>query len=108
MPYSAANLAPWLNEPIVQDAVVDVLRRGSCPLLMSEVAMACDLPIRAANRALLRLHRKGLVNRYKLPMQRHAYCHRRKACVPGGATRMLYAYTWERGAKLTPRTHATA
>ena len=94
MPHSAASLRPWLNDPVVQDAVVAVMTRGDYPMLLSEVAVACDLPIRAANRVLLRLHRKGVVSRYKLPIQRHAYCRKRRTCVPGAATRMLYVYTW--------------
>lgn len=93
MPRSAANLSGWLNEPLVQDAVVAALKGGGSKLL-SEVAEACDLPISSANRVLLRLYRKGRVSRYKLPIQRHSYCHRIKACVPGGATRMLYLYSW--------------
>jgi hypothetical protein len=32
MPRTAANLANWLNEPDVQDAVVDALKRADCPL----------------------------------------------------------------------------
>jgi hypothetical protein len=90
----AANLRGWLNEPYVQDAVVKLLERADCPMLLREVAVQCDLPIWAANRVLLRLHKKGLVTRYKLPIRRHTYCHRRRACVPGSAHRMLWAYTW--------------
>lgn len=94
MPHSAKNLRGWLNEPVVQDAVVHALTKVEYPLTLSEVAVACDVSIAAANSALLRLHKKGFVRRYRLPMQRHAYCHRRKACVPGGATRLLYVYAW--------------
>lgn len=94
MPPKAANLGKWLNEPFVQDAVIAVMMQRNPPMLLREVAQACDLPIRAANRVLIRLHRKGVVDRHKLPMQRHAYCHRRKACIAGGARRMLYVYSW--------------
>lgn len=89
-----ANLAPWLNEPVVQDAVAGVLMRADQPMLLCEAAAACDLPLWTANRVLGRLCRKGVATRYKLPMQRHAYCHRRKTCIPGGATRMLFVYSW--------------
>ena len=98
MPRSVANLGKWLNEPVVQDAVAGALINGGQPMLMREIAEACDIPVRSANRALLRLHHRGSVTRYKLPMQRHAYCHRRKACIAGGATRLLYVYTWADGA----------
>lgn len=92
--HNAGNLGKWLNEPFVQNAVISVLMQRNPPMLLSEVAQACDLPIRAANRVLIRLHRKGFVDRYKLPMQRHAYCHRRKVCVAGGARRLLFVYSW--------------
>jgi predicted transcriptional regulator len=94
MPRSAANLTPWLNEPVVQDAVVAVLTREPRSYLLREVVEECGIPVDSANRVLRRLHLKGFVERYKLPIQRHAYRHRRKKCVPGGARRMLYVYSW--------------
>lgn len=93
VPRSAANLRGWLNDPYVKDAVVAVLAAADQPLLMREVAEACDIPVRCANRVLLRLHKRGEVSRYRLPIQRPAYCHKRKAVVPGGATRMLFVYS---------------
>ena len=97
MPHSAVSLSAWLNEPFVQDAVIKSLTTVDYPLTLSEVAVACRVSIAAANSALLRLHKRGLVTRYRLPMQRHAYCHKRGQCIPGGATRMLYVYSWDYG-----------
>ncbi len=88
------NLREWLNEPYVKDVVVAALASAEHPLLLRDVAEICGIPISSANRVLRRLHERGQATRYKLPIQRHAYCWRRKTCVPGGARRMLYAYSW--------------
>lgn len=90
----AENLLGWIEEPYVQDEVIRVLKAAEFPLLLREVAEGAKQPIRAANRVLGRLHRKGHVSRYKLPMQRPYYCHKLKAVVPDAARRMLFVYTW--------------
>ena len=94
MPRSAANLIGWLNEPYIKAPVLDVLKRAEYPLLMREVAEACSIPVRAANRVLPRAVEDGQASRWKLPMKRHAYCFKTRACIPNGATRQLYVYFW--------------
>ena len=89
----ARNLTGWLNEPVVQAVVVRMLTEAETPLVLRDFVATGGLRIASANRVLLRLHERGLVTRYKLPMQRHYYCHKRKACVPGGAVRWVFAYT---------------
>ena len=96
VPRSAANLGEWLNEPYITDPVIGFLRSAQMPVLMRDVATACGVSVNSANRVLLRLHASGRANRYKLPIQRHAYCHKRKAVIPYAATRMLFVYTWAR------------
>lgn len=90
----ADNLAGWLNKPVVQAVVVRMLTEAECPLVLRDFVSTGGLRVASANRVLLRLHGRGLVSRYKLPMQRHYYCHKRKACVPGAAVRWAFAYTW--------------
>lgn len=90
---SAANLTGWLNEPWVKGPVLDVLKRAEYPLLMCEVAEACGIPVRAANRVLRRAVEDGQATRWKLPIKRHAYCRKTRACIPHGATRQLYVYS---------------
>ena len=63
-------------------------------MLLRDVARECAIPISSANRVLCRLHKKGLLTRYKLPMNRHRFCHKRRVCVANGATRWLYVYVW--------------
>lgn len=97
MPHSAANLEGWLNEPYVEREVVKMLVEADCVLVLRDFVCTGSIPIASANRVLLRLHARGLVTRYKLPTHRHIYCHKRKACIPGGARRMVFAYTWVGG-----------
>lgn len=87
-------LRGWLNEPYMQDRVVAALKAAEWPRTLREISNAADVPLRPANRVLYRLWKKQLVSRYKLPMQRHAFCRRRWTCVPNAARRMLYVYSW--------------
>ena len=89
----AANLGEWLNEPYRQAPVVAFLKSAEWPVLMREVADGCNIPVRYANRILLRLHAAGQATRHKLPIQRPGYCFKRKAVTPGSARRMLWAYS---------------
>jgi hypothetical protein len=88
------HLSGWINEPYMQDRVVAALRAAEHPLTLREVAETASVPLRPANRVLYRLYRKGSVTRYKLPLQRHAFCRKRWKCVPYAATRMLFVYRW--------------
>ena len=89
-----ANLGEWQNEPYVQDVVVEMLVEAAYPLVLRDIVCTGGIPIASANRVLLRLNDRGLVTRYKLPVDRHIYCHKRKACIAWGARRMVYAYSW--------------
>lgn len=90
----AANLAGWLNEPFVQAPVVETLVRAEQPLLLREIASECSAPISSVNRVLGRLHRRGFVTRYKLPVQGHPRRYGHQPCILCTATRLLYVYTW--------------
>lgn len=90
----AENLKGWIEEPFVKNEIIRVLKSAEFPLLLREIAESSAQPIRAANRVLGRLHKKGRVSRHKLPFQRPCYCHKRKAVVPNSARRLLFAYSW--------------
>lgn len=94
MPRKASNLGQWLNEPYRKAPVAAFLKAAEWPVLMSEVADGCNIPVRYANRVLLRLHAAGQATRHKLPIQRPGYCHKRKISTPSTATRMLFVYSW--------------
>ena len=94
MPNRAANLGCWQNEPVVQSVVVRMLVEAGYPIVLRDLVCTGGLPISSAQRVLGRLHSRGLVTRFKLPMHRPIYSHQRKACIPDGARRMVYAYEW--------------
>ena len=96
MKRSAVNLKGYLHEPRVKNAVIAVLKIAEYPLLMREVSESCGFRASGVNRVLLRLYNSGQATRYKLPIQRHAYCRKIMACVPNAATRRLYVYSWVR------------
>ena len=94
-PDRAVNLGEWLNEPYVQDVVIKMLVEAEdCPLVLRDFVCTGGIPIASASRVLLRLHDRGFVTRYKLPVDRHIYCHKHKACIAWGARRWVWAYTW--------------
>ena len=91
---NSSNFGIWLNKPTVQDAVVATLLNADQPLLLREIALQCQVQISSANRVLCRLHKKGLVTRYKLPVQGHPSRYGHKPCLLCTATRNLFAYSW--------------
>lgn len=94
----AANLAGWISEPYVQDVVVQMLVEAEdVSLVLRDFVCTGGLPIASANRVLLRLHDKRLVTRFKLPVERHIYSHKIKACTHYGARRRVWAYRWVGG-----------
>ena len=80
--------------PVVQDVVVKMLVEADYPLVLRDIVCTGGIPIASANRVLMRLHDRGLVDRYKLPMHRHIYSRKLGACIAGGAVRAVFAYTW--------------
>jgi predicted transcriptional regulator len=78
----------------MQEPVITALRSAAFPMTLREIADAADVPLRPANRVLYRLHKKGLVARRRLPMQRHAFCRKTWKVVPYAARRLLYVYNW--------------
>ena len=94
MPHSAANLTGWLNEPYIMDVVVRMLVEAEYALVLRDFVCTGGVPIASANRVLGRLHDRGLIRRYKLPMHRPVYSHARKSCIPDGARRMVFAFEW--------------
>ena len=90
----ARYLDGWITEPYFQNRVIAVLQPADSPLTLREISQRADVPLRPTNRILYRLFKKGLASRYKLPMQRHAFCRKRWVCVPYAARRMLFVYKW--------------
>lgn len=88
------NLGDWENPPIVQDQVIAYMESLGCPALLREIYRPLGLPRYTVNRVLGRLHSKGVVTRYKIPVQRHRYDRRARALLPAGATRQCFLYSF--------------
>ena len=89
-----ANLGEWQNVPYVQDVVVKMLVDAEYPLVLADFVATGGLATASANRVLCRLHGRGFVTRQRLLEHRPVYCHRRRASIPGGAKRLVFAYSW--------------
>lgn len=90
----ASRLGAWLNEGWIQAEVVAALKRADYALTLREISEASGVYSRHANRVLYRLWKKGLVTRYKLAMQRHAFCRKQWKVIPNASRRMLFVYRW--------------
>ena len=93
-PDRSVNLSGWLHEPYVQDVIVRMLVEAEYALVLRDFVCTGGIPVASASRVLGRLHGRGLVSRCKLPMHRHIYSRKLGACIPGGAVRAVWAYTW--------------
>jgi predicted ArsR family transcriptional regulator len=88
------NLGEWQNPPIVQDRVIAYMDSIGAPMLLHEIYHPLRLPKEAVNRVLGRLHAKGVVTRYKIPVQGHRPDRWRGVAVHGAATRQCFLYSF--------------
>lgn len=87
------NLGEWQNLPVVQDQVIAYLESMRQPLLLREIYRPLGLPRYTVNRVLARLHTKGFLTRYKIPVQQHRPDSQSRSIVPEAATRQCYLYS---------------
>ena len=66
-----SNLGDWQNPPVIQDQVIAYMESIAAPMLLREIYHPLRLPKEIVNRVLGRLHAKGVLTRYKIPVQRH-------------------------------------
>lgn len=88
------NLGQWVSPPVIQDQVIAYMESLGCPALLREIYHPLRLPRYTVNRVLGRLHSKGVLTRYKIPVQSHRYDRRAKTLAPDGATRQCYLYSF--------------
>ena len=91
------NLGDWANEPIVQDQVVAYMESIGAPMLLREIYYPLHLPKVSVNRVLGRLHAKGVLTRYKVPVRRHRPGRRAEPAPHDAATRQCYLYGFAEG-----------
>lgn len=93
-----SNLGDWENPPVIQDQVLAYMEQVGGAVILSDIYRPLGLPRYTVNRVLGRLHSKGIVSRYKIPVRVRRYDCRRKVELPGGATRQCYLYRFTEGA----------
>lgn len=86
------NLAGWENEPVIQDQVIAYMDGLGCAALLREIYRPLGLPRYTVNRVLGRLHAKGIVTRYKIPVQLHRPGRRSRPAPAGEATWQCFLY----------------
>ena len=88
------NLGKWQNPPVIQDQVIAYMESIAAPMLLREIYHPLRLPKEIVNRVLGRLHAKGVLTRYKIPVQRHRPDRWNNSSVPGAATRLCFLYSF--------------
>lgn len=88
------NLGDWLNAPIVQDQVIAYMESFGAAMLLREIYRPLQLPRTTVNRVLGRLHAKGIVTRYKIPVSCHRYDRRAQSIQSDGAVRQCFLYSF--------------
>lgn len=91
------NLAGWLNEPTVQDRVLAYMDEVGAPMLLREIYRPLQLSKASVNRVLGRLHAKGFLTRWKIPVERHRPGRPSQAAPRSGATWRCYLYRFAVG-----------
>jgi hypothetical protein len=88
------NLGDWQNPPLVQDKVIAYMESIGAPMLLREIYYPLGLSKVAVNRVLGRLHAKGVLTRYKIPVLRHRPDRWTKSILPSAATRLCFLYSF--------------
>ncbi|MES2493697.1 MAG: hypothetical protein V4579_10510 [Pseudomonadota bacterium] len=94
MPSNAmrSNLGDWENSPVIQDQVIAYADSLRSSFTLRDVYRPLRLPRYTVSRVLCRLHTKGILTRYKIPLPLHRYDTKAGTIDPAGATRQCYLY----------------
>ncbi len=88
------NLEKWQNAPLIQDQVIAYAESLGSSFILRDVYKPLCLPRYTVSRVLCRLHSKGVLNRYKIPVRLHRYDTKARVLNPAGATRQCYLYSF--------------
>ena len=91
------NLGDWQNSPDIQDQVIAYMDEIGAPMLLREIYHPLRLPKVSVNRVLGRLHAKGILTRYKIPVQLHRPGRRFEAAPRDAASRNCFLYSFTEG-----------
>jgi hypothetical protein len=86
------NLGDWQHPPVIQNKVIAYIESLDCSFTLRDIYHPLRLPRYTVNRVLGRLHSKGVLTRYKIPVPHHRYDRKAKAMIPGGTVRQCYLY----------------
>lgn len=86
------NLGEWENPPFIQDQVIAYMQSLGASFILRDIYRPLRLPRYTVSRVLCRLHSKGILARYKVPVRLHRYDTKAKVLDPSGATRQCYLY----------------
>lgn len=89
-----SNLGDWENPPVIQDQVIAYAESLGCSFILRDIYRPLRLPRYTVSRVLSRLHSKGVLSRYKVPVRLHRYDTKVRALDPSGATRQCYLYSF--------------
>lgn len=87
------HFGEYENAPVVQDAVLAYIDQLASSFTLRDLYRPLGLPRMIVQRVLGRLHAKGVLTRYKIPVQLHRYDRRTQSIVPGGSTRQCFLYS---------------
>jgi len=88
------NLGDWENPPVIQDQVIAYMEQMGGAMILSDIYRPLGLPRYTVNRVLGRLHSKGVLSRYKIPVRLRQYDRCQGGALPDGATRQCYLYSF--------------
>lgn len=88
------NLGDWQNEPVIQDQVIAYMEQIGAPMLLREIYRPLHLPKVSVNRVLGRLHAKGILTRWKIPVRRHRPGRLARPAPQDAATMYCYLYAF--------------
>jgi hypothetical protein len=92
-PSNPEQLRPWMNEPIVMNAILACMRASYRPLLGREIRQEIREPGPHCDRALRRLTKRGLLNRHRIPCSVARPQSNGGPPIAGGGTKMLWLYS---------------
>lgn len=88
------NLGEWQNPPVIQDQVIAYMQEIGAAMLLREIYRPLHLPKVSVNRVLGRLHAKGILTRWKIPVRRHRPGRLACPAPQDAATMQCYLYAF--------------
>lgn len=88
------NLGDCQNEPVIQDQVIAYMEQIGAPMLLREIYRPLHLPKVSVKRVLGRLHAKGILTRWKIPVRRQRPGRLEHPAPQDSATMHCYLYAF--------------